>query len=59
VFRRDGSIARPATASVIGRFLLGNEARECVLATGDVLVIYTDGVTEAENAEARNLAKRV
>jgi serine phosphatase RsbU (regulator of sigma subunit) len=52
VFHRDGSIVRlGATASVIGLFSPWEcEARECVLTPGDVLVIYTDGVTEAENA---------
>jgi phosphoserine phosphatase RsbU/P len=39
------------TASVIGLFPAWHcETRVCELAAGDVLVIYTDGVTEAENA---------
>jgi serine phosphatase RsbU (regulator of sigma subunit) len=59
VFRRDGSIARlGATASVIGLFSPWEcDACECVLAPGDVLVIYTDGVTEAENADSEEFGE--
>ncbi|MBV9301568.1 MAG: SpoIIE family protein phosphatase [Acidobacteriaceae bacterium] len=52
VLRTDGCVERlTSTATVLGLF----ERWECsvaelMLAAGDVLVLYTDGVTEAENA---------
>jgi serine phosphatase RsbU (regulator of sigma subunit) len=52
VFRGSGAVERlAATASVIGLFSPWQcETRVCDLMPGDVLVIYTDGVTEAEDA---------
>jgi serine phosphatase RsbU (regulator of sigma subunit) len=50
---RDGSVERlKATATVIGLFERWEcTVREVQLADGDVLVIFSDGVTEAERSE--------
>jgi sigma-B regulation protein RsbU (phosphoserine phosphatase) len=52
VFRSDGSLERlAATATVIGLFPNWQcDTRTIVLQPNDVLVIYTDGVTEANDA---------
>jgi sigma-B regulation protein RsbU (phosphoserine phosphatase) len=54
VLRASGAVDRlTATASVIGLFSPWNcETKSCDLMPGDILVIYTDGVTEAEDASA-------
>ena len=51
VLKRDGAVERlPATSTVLGLF---NEWRcsisECQLSSGDTLLLYTDGATEALN----------
>ncbi len=58
--RADGQVERlTGTATVLGLF----EQWECAavdvqLAAGDTLVLYTDGVTEAENAEEEQFGER-
>jgi sigma-B regulation protein RsbU (phosphoserine phosphatase) len=51
--RRDGSVQRlPATATMLGAFENWDcEVGEICLAPGDVLVIFSDGVTEAARQE--------
>jgi phosphoserine phosphatase RsbU/P len=53
LFRADGSVERlPATGTVIGLFPnCPCECREMVLSLGDVIVAFTDGVTEMCNFE--------
>lgn len=53
LLRRDGSLERLcATATVLGMFPDWNcELAEVQLSSGDVLVIFTDGVTEASDPE--------
>jgi len=53
LMHRDGSVERlKATATVIGLFERWEcTVREVQLADGDVLVIFSDGVTEAERSE--------
>lgn len=57
--RADGGVERlTATATVLGLF----EQWECVvgevqLAAGDTLILYTDGITEAENAEGEQFGE--
>jgi serine phosphatase RsbU (regulator of sigma subunit) len=59
LLRADGRLERlPATVTVLGLF----EKWECAvsevqLAAGDTLVLYTDGVTEAENAEEQQFGE--
>ncbi len=54
VARRDGSIEELATCGMPVGLLDGAryEGREIMLEIGETLVIYTDGITEAENKEA-------
>jgi serine phosphatase RsbU (regulator of sigma subunit) len=51
VLRRDGTVERlHSTCTVLGIFREWEcSIRECQLVPGDVLVLYTDGVTEARN----------
>ena len=53
ILRTDGGIEElPATASVLGMFHPWEaEVEEVQLNTGDYLVIFTDGITEAMNDE--------
>jgi sigma-B regulation protein RsbU (phosphoserine phosphatase) len=59
VFRTDGTIEKlKATASVVGLFVPWDvETQQCQLGPGDVLVIYTDGVTEAEDGEQKEFGE--
>lgn len=59
VFRADGSVERlPATATVIGLFPDWQCAtRTTTLLSNDVLVIYTDGVTEANDADGNEFGE--
>jgi serine phosphatase RsbU (regulator of sigma subunit)/catechol 2,3-dioxygenase-like lactoylglutathione lyase family enzyme len=52
VLRGDGSVARlDATATVLGIFKKWEcEVGECQLAPGDILALYTDGITESFDA---------
>jgi sigma-B regulation protein RsbU (phosphoserine phosphatase) len=51
LLRADGCVERvPATTTIVGAFSAWDcPIKEIVLARGDVLVIYTDGITEAMN----------
>jgi serine phosphatase RsbU (regulator of sigma subunit) len=51
VLKRDGAVERlPATGTVLGLFDEWEcSLKECQLASGDTLVLYTDGATEACN----------
>jgi len=59
LLRADGQVERlTATTTVLGLF----EKWECSvvevqLAAGDILILYTDGVTEAENAEGEQFGE--
>jgi sigma-B regulation protein RsbU (phosphoserine phosphatase) len=59
LLRADGKLERlPATTTVLGLF----EKWECSvaevqLATDDILILYTDGVTEAENAKGEQFGE--
>jgi sigma-B regulation protein RsbU (phosphoserine phosphatase) len=59
LLRADGKLERlPANTTVLGLF----EKWECSvaevqLAAGDILILYTDGVTEAENAEGEQFGE--
>lgn len=55
VRRADGTVeSLPATGVVLGVLpQMGFEQQATVLAPGDVLLLYTDGVTEAENGSGR------
>jgi serine phosphatase RsbU (regulator of sigma subunit) len=59
LLRADGQLERlTATTTVLGLF----EKWECSvaevqLAAGDILILYTDGVTEAENAEGEQFSE--
>ena len=59
VFRADGSVERlPATATVIGLFPDWQCAtRTTTLLSNEVLVIYTDGVTEANDADGNEFGE--
>jgi phosphoserine phosphatase RsbU/P len=59
VFRADGSVERlPATATVIGLSPnLQCSTQTITLFTNDVLVIYTDGVTEANDADGNEFGE--
>jgi sigma-B regulation protein RsbU (phosphoserine phosphatase) len=59
VFRGDGSVERlPATAPVIGLFPDWQCATQTItLIANDVLVIYTDGVTEANDADGNEFGE--
>lgn len=60
VLRRSGNVERlTSTATVIGLFSTWQcETRECELIPGDLLVIYTDGVTEAEDAQGHEFGEQ-
>ncbi|MFL6299156.1 MAG: SpoIIE family protein phosphatase [Terriglobales bacterium] len=53
LMRQDGRVRRlESTATVVGAFADWEcEVQEINLGEGDVLVLYSDGITEAENAE--------
>jgi sigma-B regulation protein RsbU (phosphoserine phosphatase) len=59
LLRVDGQLERlTATNTVLGLFEKWDcEVAEVQLAAGDVLVLYTDGVTEAENAEGEQFSE--
>jgi sigma-B regulation protein RsbU (phosphoserine phosphatase) len=59
VFRADGSVVRlPATATVIGLFPDWQCATQTItLIANDVLVMYTDGVTEANDADGNEFGE--
>jgi len=59
LLRRDGSLERlRATATVLGMFPDWNcELAEVQLSSGDVLVIFTDGVTEASDPEGNEFGE--
>jgi len=52
LLRDDGSVTRlGATATVLGIFKKWDcEVGECQIAAGDILALYTDGITESFNA---------
>ena len=60
VFRRDGALERlESTATVLGLFGVWDCAiRESALSPGDAILLYTDGVTEAFNAEGEEFGER-
>jgi sigma-B regulation protein RsbU (phosphoserine phosphatase) len=60
VFRTDGTVEKlKATASVVGLFVPWEvETKECGVGPGDVIVIYTDGVTEAEDGEQKEFGEK-
>ncbi len=60
VFRTDGKVERlSATATVIGLFLDWQCCTQTItLPAGDVLVMYTDGVTEANDAEGEEFGEK-
>ena len=60
LLRADGSLERLAsTATVLGMFLDWNcEVVETSLAPGDLLVMYTDGVSEAPNAAGEEFGEK-
>jgi phosphoserine phosphatase RsbU/P len=48
-----------STSTVIGLFPAWHcETQECELVAGDLLVIYTDGVTEAEDASGEEFGEK-
>ncbi|HKO04278.1 MAG TPA: SpoIIE family protein phosphatase, partial [Candidatus Acidoferrales bacterium] len=60
LLRADGSLERLAsTATVLGMFLDWDcQVVETVLHPGDILVMYTDGVTEAANASGEEFGEK-
>ncbi|HKM91144.1 MAG TPA: SpoIIE family protein phosphatase [Candidatus Acidoferrales bacterium] len=60
LLRADGSLERLAsTATVLGMFRDWDcQVVETVLHPGDILVMYTDGVTEAPNAEGEEFGEK-
>lgn len=59
LMHEDGSIERLcSTATVLGLFAEWEcEAGECRLRRGDLLALYTDGITEAENEQAEQFGE--
>jgi sigma-B regulation protein RsbU (phosphoserine phosphatase) len=59
VQRADGAVERlTATATVLGLFEHWEcQVGEVQLAAGDTLILYTDGITEAENAEGEQFGE--
>ncbi len=59
LFRKNGAIEHlTTTGTVVGLFADWEcETREIVLQPGDLLVIYTDGVTEANDADLREFGE--
>lgn len=59
LLRRDGGVERlESTGTVVGMFRSWDcEVAECALGPGDVLALYTDGITESFNADGEEFGE--